>query len=326
MENVLLSGHDLKKYYPLKSSGFSRRAELVRAVDSVSLTVNKGEVFGVVGESGCGKSSLGRVLLRLEELDSGRVCFQGEELGNFHTSRLKQFRREAQIIYQDPYSALNPRKKIGALLQEPLDIHGVGDKKERRERTAYLLEKVGLLAEHAQRYPHQFSGGQRQRIVIARALALNPQLILADEPVSALDVSIQAQVINLLMDLRTEFELTYVFISHDLSVIEHICDKVAVMYLGRIVELSGKQEFYKQPKHPYSQALLSAAPVPNPEHTKKHIILQGDVPSPIRPPSGCPFHPRCPLRKAEWRECITERPSLREISPKRWIACHFAEA
>ncbi len=324
MKQSFLSAQNVKKYYPLKSSRFSRRHGVVRAVDGISFDVREREVFGLVGESGCGKSSLGRILLRLEEPTAGQIYFQENNLGAFDKIRLKQFRREAQIIYQDPYSALNPRKKIGQLIQEPLDIHKIGTPKARQERVAWLLEKVGLPPEYAKRYPHQFSGGQRQRIVVARALALNPRLLLADEPVSALDVSIQAQVINLLMDLREELGLTYIFISHDLSVIEHICDEVAVMYLGRIVESAPKKAFYDQPKHPYSQALLSAAPVPDPEASKQHIILQGDVPSPINPPAGCPFHPRCPVRKPTWTECTSEIPALRQISPGRRVSCHFA--
>lgn len=322
MVNTLLSVQNVKKYYPLKARGFSRRHGTVKAVDGVSFDVKPKEVFGVVGESGCGKSTLGRVLLRLEDPTDGQIFFQHQEISSFSKSRLTQFRREAQIIYQDPYSALNPRKKIGQLVQEPLDIHRIGTVRDRRERVAWLLETVGLLPEHASRYPHQFSGGQRQRIVIARALALNPQLLLADEPVSALDVSIQAQVINLLLDLREEFGLTYVFISHDLSVVEHLCDRVAVMYLGRIVEVAPKHLFYASPKHPYSQALLSAAPIPNPEAPKRKVLLQGDVPSPLNPPGGCPFHPRCPLRQPDWSECTTELPLLREIGPGWRAACH----
>ncbi len=325
MVNTLLSARNVKKYYPLKSRGFSRHPGRIKAVDGVSFDVNAKEVFGLVGESGCGKSTLGRVLLRLEDPTEGQIFFQQQDIAAFPKLRLTQFRKEAQIIYQDPYSALNPRKTIGSLVQEPLDIHKIGTVRDRRERVAWLLETVGLLSEHTNRYPHQFSGGQRQRIVIARALALNPQLLLADEPVSALDVSIQAQVINLLLDLRKEFGLTYIFISHDLSVVEHLCDRVAVMYLGRIVELAAKKLFYTSPKHPYSQALLSAAPTPNPEAPKRKILLQGDVPSPINPPTGCPFHPRCHIRQPEWSECTTELPSLREIEPGWYVACHIVK-
>jgi len=320
LSGAILRAEGLVKHYPLKAAGFSRRQGLVRAVDGVSLEVLKGEVFGLVGESGCGKSTLGRVLLRLEEPTAGRIFFEDEDLGSFDPDRLKRFRRQAQIIYQDPYSSLDPRQRIGQLVEEPLIIHGLGSAAERRERVAWLLKVVGLHPEQALHYPHQFSGGQRQRIGIARALALNPRLILADEPVSALDVSIQAQVINLLKELQAEFGLTYVFISHDLSVVEHIADRVAVMYLGRLVELGSKREFYDQPCHPYSQALLSAAPVPDPGASHRRIILSGDVPSPINPPPGCSFHPRCQERQ---EICEKEAPAFRELSPGRWVACHL---
>jgi oligopeptide/dipeptide ABC transporter ATP-binding protein len=275
---------------------------------------------GLVGESGCGKSSLGRILLYLEEPTSGRVSFEGCDLASMTPSQLKGFRREAQIIYQDPYSALNPRKKVGDIIAEPLAIHRQGNKAQRKERVQELLELVGLRPTQARRYPHEFSGGQRQRIVIARALALEPKLILADEPLSALDVSIQAQVINLLRELRERLGLTYLFISHDLSVVEYICDRVAVMYLGRLVEVADKQEFYSQAQHPYSQALLSAAPQPQPGANRQRIVLRGDVPSPINPPSGCPFNPRCPEAR---EKCKIELPRLREIGPKHFAACHF---
>lgn len=317
---VVLAADRVAKHYPLKTAGFSRRAGKVRAVDGVTLEVRRGEVFGLVGESGCGKSTLGRLLLRLEEPTSGTVSFEGEDLGGFSAARLKQFRREAQIIYQDPYSALNPRRKVGSLVEEPLVIHRIGTARERRERVRWLLEVVGLRPEQAQRYPHEFSGGQRQRIVIARALALNPGLILADEPVSALDVSIQAQVINLLRQLQADFGLTYVFISHDLSVVEHIADRVGVMYLGRLVEVAGKEEFYAQPEHPYSRALLSALPVPDPTAERHRILLRGDVPSPINPPAGCPFHPRCPECEPV---CTEVFPEFKEIRPGRQVSCHL---
>lgn len=320
MSKAILVAKNLTKHYPLKTSGFSRRQGVVLAVDGVSLEIQRVEVFGLVGESGCGKSTLGRVLLRLEEPTSGRVFFQGEDLNSFEADRLKQFRREATIIYQDPYSALDPRQKIGRLIEEPLVIHRMGDARERRERVVSLLKVVGLLPEHAQRYPHEFSGGQRQRIVIARALALQPRLIIADEPVSALDVSIQAQVINLLKELQAQFGLTYLFISHDLSVVEYIADRVGVMYLGKIVELAPKRDFYKRPIHPYSLALLSAAPVPDPTFEKLRIILKGDVPSPVDPPSGCHFHPRCPERQSI---CSTQVPVLKELSPGHWVSCHL---
>jgi oligopeptide/dipeptide ABC transporter ATP-binding protein len=319
MNPPIVTAVRVSKHYPLKGAGYSRRKGVVRAVDEVSFSVTAGEVFGLVGESGCGKSTLGRVLLRLEEPTAGEVFFDGEDLAAYDRERLKQLRREAQIIYQDPYSSLNPRRRIGDLVGEPLDIHRIGNARERQERVAWLLEVVGLLPEHARRYPHEFSGGQRQRIVIARALALNPRLLLADEPVSALDVSIQAQVINLLKELQAQFRLTYIFISHDLSLVEYICDRVAVMYLGRLVELGIKQDLYREPLHPYTQALLSAAPVPDPAAVKNRILLTGDVPSPINPPAGCSFHPRC-------RECVDictlEAPVLRELTAGRFVACH----
>jgi oligopeptide/dipeptide ABC transporter ATP-binding protein len=319
MAQPILVAEHVAKHYPLKGAGFSRRRGRVLAVADVSLSVAAGEVFGLVGESGCGKSTLGRALLRLEDPTAGRVLFNGEDIAAFDPPRLKQFRREAQIIYQDPYSSLNPRRQIGDLVAEPLDIHRVGTPAERQERAAWLLKVVGLLPEHARRYPHEFSGGQRQRIVIARALALNPMLLLADEPVSALDVSIQAQVINLLKELQSQFNLTYLFISHDLSLVEYISDRVAVMYLGRLVELASKQELYREPLHPYTQALLSAAPVPDPRAPKNRILLTGDVPSPVHPPAGCSFHPRC----RESREiCRSDPPAFRELSPGRFVACH----
>ena len=319
MAQPILVAEHVAKHYPLKGAGFSRRRGRVLAVADVSLSVAAGEVFGLVGESGCGKSTLGRALLRLEDPTAGRVLFNGEDIAAFDPPRLKQFRREAQIIYQDPYSSLNPRRQIGDLVAEPLDIHRVGTPAERQERAAWLLKVVGLLPEHARRYPHEFSGGQRQRIVIARALALNPMLLLADEPVSALDVSIQAQVINLLKELQSQFNLTYLFISHDLSLVEYISDRVAVVYLGRLVELASKQELYREPLHPYTQALLSAAPVPDPRAPKNRILLTGDVPSPVHPPAGCSFHPRCRESRGI---CRSDPPAFRELSPGRFVACH----
>ncbi len=321
MEDYLLSARRVQKHYPVKKSAHSKKGSVVKAVENVSLDIKKGEIFGLVGESGCGKSSLGRVLLRFEEVTAGEVFYRGENLVDFDKKRLVKFRKQAQMIYQDPYAALNPRKKIGSLIMEPLEIHNIGTSSEKKEKVAWLLEKVGLLPDQAEKYPHEFSGGQRQRIVVARALALNPNLIVADEPVSALDVSIQAQVINLLLDLRTEFNLTYIFISHDLSVVEHLSDRVAVMYLGKIVEMAEKKEFYAKPLHPYSQALLMAAPTPDLDAKQERIILQGDVPSPINPPSGCAFHPRCPKKMPQ---CETDVPALEEKIPGRQLAC-FAD-
>ncbi len=307
----ILTAHDVVKHYPVPKGS-------VRAVDQISLGIRQKEVFGLVGESGCGKSTLGKVLLRLEDATGGQVFFNGENIGKFSPKQLKRFRQKAQIIYQDPYSALNPRQRVGDLIKEPLAIHGIGTVQDQQDRMLWLFERVGLRPNQARRYPHEFSGGQRQRIVIARALALNPELIVADEPVSALDVSVQAQVINLLQELGKQFDLTYVFISHDLSVVEYLCTRVAVMYLGKIVEMGPKTEFYNNPLHPYSQALLSAALEPRLNRRKKRILLQGDVPSPINPPSGCAFHPRCSLRK---QHCTENPPPLVEKNTGRWVSC-----
>jgi oligopeptide transport system ATP-binding protein len=320
MSKPILRATDVRKYYSVKSSGFGSPKGVVRAVDGVSFSVQPGEVFGLVGESGCGKSSLGRSLLRMEEPTGGRIEFEGEDLGALRGAELKNFRRQAQIIYQDPYSALNPRQKVGNIIAEPLIIHGHSDIKEREKRVQWLMEVVGLRPGQAKRYPHEFSGGQRQRIVIARALALQPKLILADEPVSALDVSIQAQVINLMQELRVQFGLTYIFISHDLSVVEYICDRVAVMYLGRLVELADRETFYSNAQHPYSQALLSAAPQHMPGLRRERIMLHGDVPSPVNPPSGCPFHPRC-IEAVD--VCRNTRPEQKEIVGGHLVACHL---
>lgn len=321
MKEVICEAKNLVKHYPLRATRFGSTPGVVRAVEDVSFCIARREVFALVGESGCGKSTLGRLLLRLEEPTSGHVFFEGKDLGSLNARQIFHFRRRAQIIYQDPYSALNPRKKIGRLIEEPLAIHHWGSASERRERVIDLLSRVGLRPEHAKRYPHEFSGGQRQRIVIARALALNPVFLVADEPVSALDVSIQAQVINLLEELQKEFQLTYLLISHDLSVVEHMAHRIGVMYLGRLVEIGTREAFFREPLHPYAQALLSAAPVPDPSATarKPRLLLEGDVPSPIRPPSGCPFHPRCRERASI---CSQVMPPLKEIEPGRSVACH----
>ncbi|MBI4509752.1 MAG: ATP-binding cassette domain-containing protein [Deltaproteobacteria bacterium] len=321
---------------PLFSSGlpgaiyraFSRMPAAVRAVDDVSFEILPGETLGLVGESGCGKSTLGRTILRLVEPTSGRIVFDGADITSLPPSRLRTFRRHMQMIFQDPYASLNPRLTIGATLAEPLEIHKlVRTKRQREERVSELLEKVGLRPDAARRYPHEFSGGQRQRVGIARALAVQPKFIVADEPISALDVSIQAQIVNLLSDLQKLERLTYLFISHDLRIVQHACNRVAVMYLGRIVELAPSEELYREPLHPYTQALLSAVPVPDPARKRQRIILEGDVPSPLRPPPGCPFHPRCPV-KDKPPACFRELPMLRQVgrtgAQGQVVACHAA--
>ncbi|MDT7688762.1 MAG: peptide/nickel transport system ATP-binding protein [Acidobacteriota bacterium] len=292
--------------------------DVVRAVDGVTFEIFRGETLGLVGESGCGKSTVGRCLLRLIEPTRGQVEFEGHDVLATRGGELRRLRREMQIIFQDPYASLNPRMRVRDIVSEPLVIHSIGDKSERRERVAELLRKVGLDPDYMNRYPHEFSGGQRQRIGIARALALNPKLIVADEPVSALDVSVQAQVVNLLEDLQHEFNLTYLFISHGLAVVEHISDRVAVMYLGRIVEVATADELYSNPLHPYTRALLSAIPVPDPTHKRDRIVLKGDVPTPINPPSGCRFHTRCPEAIPD---CTRIDPDLREVAPHHTVAC-----
>ena len=316
----LVQVQQLKKFFPLRGHFFSRSKSFVQAVAGVNLEIRRGETLGLVGESGCGKSTLGRLILRLEEPTEGQIFFEGEDILQYKAERLRQLRREMQIIFQDPYSSLNPRKTIGSIIGEPLIIHRMGTKKERQERVLRLMEVVGLRPEHINRYPHEFSGGQRQRIGIARALALNPKLIIADEPVSALDVSIQAQVLNLLEELQDEFHLTYLFIAHDLSVVELISDRVAVMHLGRIAELAPSDGLYSRPKHPYTKALLAANPIPDPSLTRKRILLQGEVPSPINPPPGCNFHTRCPNR---FEPCDKEVPVIREVEPNHWVACYL---
>ena len=292
-ETPLLGVKHLKKHFPIKGGVFSKTIGYVYAVDDINFTLDKGETLGLVGESGCGKSTTGRTILRLIEPTDGMIAFEGQDITHLDKSAMRALRREMQIIFQDPYASLNPRMTVGSIIGEPLEIHKIAKGSEKEERVASLLQKVGLRAEDMRKYPHEFSGGQRQRIGIARALALNPKLIVCDEPVSALDVSIQAQVINLLEDLQAEFGLSYLFIAHNLNVVEHISNRVAVMYLGQIVELASDEELYKNPQHPYTEALLSAVPIPDPTVKKKRIILEGDVPSPINPPKGCHFHTRC---------------------------------
>ncbi len=309
----LVAVTDLVKHFPVEDSD-----DVVRAVDGISFDIRAGETLGLVGESGCGKSTVGRCLLRLHEPTSGEVFFEGENITNLPHDKMQALRREMQIIFQDPYASLNPRLSIFSIVSEPLTIHKIGTKADRREKVADLLKKVGLDPDYMHRYPHEFSGGQRQRIGIARALALNPKLIIADEPVSALDVSVQAQVVNLLQDLQAEFGLTYLFISHGLAVVEHISNRVAVMYLGKIVEIADAEELYELPLHPYTKALLSAIPIPDPTQKRERIVLSGDVPTPINPPSGCRFRTRCPIAIGD---CANEEPELREIRPGHFAAC-----
>ena len=317
----LIEARRLVKYYPILGGVFMKEVAAVKAVDDVSLKIRKGETLGLVGESGCGKSTLGRAIMRLEEPTSGEVWFEGKNILTYDQARVRALRKKMQIIFQDPFSSLNPRKTVAAIVGEPLLIHGMKGRAAREERVMELLRVVGLREEHLRRYPHMFSGGQRQRIGVARALALNPELVVCDEAVSALDVSIQAQVLNLLKDLQESFGLTYLFISHDLHVVEHISDRVAVMYLGKIVEVAAKKEIYASPLHPYTQALLSASPMPDPEFKRTRIILKGDVPSPINPPAGCRFHTRCPYVQSI---CSEQEPTLREIRSGHEVVCHFA--
>jgi len=325
-QEVLLDVRGLKKHFPIQRGLLRRTVGYVRAVDGVSFFIREGETLGLVGESGCGKTTTGRLILRAMEPTEGEVLYRKDDklvnLLKLPNREMKPFRREMQIIFQDPYSSLNPRMTVMDIISEPLMIHGLAEGDQLRTQVRELLEAVGLRAQHMNRYPYAFSGGQRQRIGIARALALRPKLIVCDEPVSALDVSIQAQTLNLLEDLQQDFHLTYLFIAHDLSVVEHISDRVAVMYLGNIVELAGAQEVYAQPRHPYTEALLSSVPRTDPDHISRRIVLEGDVPSPANPPSGCKFHPRCRYAKDV---CSQKQPAWREISPDHWVACLRAD-
>ncbi|MEK3763599.1 ABC transporter ATP-binding protein [Solibacillus sp. FSL K6-4121] len=322
MSKVLLKVDHLKKYFPIRHGMFARHVGDVKAVDDVSFELYEGETLGIVGESGCGKSTTGRAIMRLHEPTEGKVFFDGIELTDLNSEQMRKVRRDIQMVFQDPYASLNPRHTVEKILEEPLIVHGIGNAKERKNKVREYLEIVGLSSYHAKRYPHQFSGGQRQRIGIARALMTNPKLIIADEPVSALDVSIQAQVLNLMQRLQDDLKLTYIFIAHDLGVVRHISDRVGVMYLGRLVEIAESESLYHEPLHPYTQALLSAVPIPDPVYEREQLLLKGDIPSPSNPPTGCTFHTRCPHTMEKCKQVI---PMLQKIKSGHSVACHLYE-
>lgn len=320
MKTPLLQVRNLKKEFPIKGGLFGRTVQTVKAVNHISFTLHKGETLGLVGESGCGKSTTGKLLLRLIEPTDGEVLFENENIFTFSKEKMRKARRDMQMVFQDPFASLNPRHSVEKILEEPLIVHGLYSKSERKKKVHEILEIVGLRKEHAKRYPHQFSGGQRQRIGIARALMTNPKLIIADEPVSALDVSIQSQVLNLLKDLQKQFQLTYIFISHDLGVVRHISDRVGVMYLGHLVELSDSESLYENPLHPYTKGLISAVPIADPTYKRETITIKGDIPSPSNPPSGCVFHTRC---FACMEICKNQKPELKELDQGHYVACHL---